>query len=377
MSEKIRKNIHIEVLKYAHEKSEFICTKLSKDLNFNQNEKQLFFGKLIHDKTLLQNLDKNQKTDRGEETMFTISTEGRFKLLEFEQLENASQTSMVAINKANLSIYIALVAVFLNILALWVAIVSLNKTQQSLELSAIPELSITAIDNGLEKDKIKEPGHYQISDSKANFILKNNFLGEVKDLDIKMIVLEMHIDQKSKHPVFCPFAYVNYTNNPSYKVDEHWQTYSILENKLYSFESLDEKKFSIDYKNLNKALQYASSSDFFIKIDVNYKRAIDGKSFLFTKIYKIFNLFTVSGDNKGLKIEYLVDTDIDKQIMIINDLNNEVVKENDYKYPIFAVYPFNENTFVNDIKSRFLPPYSLQPSKCEYFELNAKNKIIE
>ncbi len=377
MNEKIRKNIHIEILKYAHEHGEFLCKGLSVDLVFNQNEKQLFFGKLMHDKTLLQNTGRNQKTDGGEESIFTISTEGRFKLLEFEQLDSANKASTEAMNKIRISICIAISMAVIAIATLMINYFSLKKTQQSLELSTTPEVTIKAVDNGLGENKLQMPGHSQISDSYANFVLKNNFLGELKDFDIKMLILEMHTDQKSKHPVICPFAHVNYTNNPNFKVDEHWRTYSILDNKLYNLKSLEENYFSIDYKNLNPILNNATGTDFFIKIDINYKRAIDSKPFFLTKIYKIHNLISISEKTKELRTEYIVDTDIDKQIITFNDLNNQILTENNYSYPFFAIYPFNESGFVEIVKSNFIPPYSLEPSECEYFELNAKNRIIE
>ena len=42
MSSEIRKNIHIEILKYAQEHTEFIKDELMEDLKFTQEEKDLF-----------------------------------------------------------------------------------------------------------------------------------------------------------------------------------------------------------------------------------------------------------------------------------------------------------------------------------------------
>jgi len=96
MSSEIRKNIHIEILKYAQEHTEFIKDELMEDLKFTQEEKDLFVQKLINDKSLIQNTGRTKKTETGEESLFIIATEGRFKLLEYEELEEARKSSKEA-----------------------------------------------------------------------------------------------------------------------------------------------------------------------------------------------------------------------------------------------------------------------------------------
>lgn len=109
MSTKIRKNIHIRILKYAHRHSEFIAHDLMKELNFNQSEKNLFSGHLMYDKLLLHNTGRSRKTQRGMENIWTISTEGRFRLLEHQQLWWASSLGIIAIFLSTLSMLIAII----------------------------------------------------------------------------------------------------------------------------------------------------------------------------------------------------------------------------------------------------------------------------
>lgn len=97
MSDKIRKNIHIEILKYAQKHREFRMRQLTEDLEFNQNEKNLFCQDLIHSKLLLDNTGRNESTDAGQESIFTISIEGRLRLLDHQQLFWAKALGIIAI----------------------------------------------------------------------------------------------------------------------------------------------------------------------------------------------------------------------------------------------------------------------------------------
>lgn len=97
MSDKIRKNIHIEILKYAQKHREFGMRQLMEDLKFNQNEKNLFCQDLIHSKLLLDNTGRNESTNAGQESIFTISIEGRFRLLDHQQLFWAKALGIIAI----------------------------------------------------------------------------------------------------------------------------------------------------------------------------------------------------------------------------------------------------------------------------------------
>ncbi len=97
MSTKIRKNIHIQILKYAQKHREFTSGQIMKDLNFNQNEKDLWVGELIYGKLLVYNTRKTEITKTGGETIWTISIEGRFRLLEYQQLRQAKIFGIIAI----------------------------------------------------------------------------------------------------------------------------------------------------------------------------------------------------------------------------------------------------------------------------------------
>lgn len=92
----IRKDVHIEILKYAYEHGEFLCQDLMNDLEFNQNEKDYFSQILIHEGNLICNTGRNKTNDDGQHSIFTISTEGRFKLLEYDELQEARKSSQGA-----------------------------------------------------------------------------------------------------------------------------------------------------------------------------------------------------------------------------------------------------------------------------------------
>ena len=106
MSSKIRKNIHIEILKYAQDHMEFTKVELMDYLKFTKEEKALFVQKLINDKSLIQNTGRSKKTKSGEESLFIIATEGRFKLLEYEELEQARKSAKEARQFAIIAIII-------------------------------------------------------------------------------------------------------------------------------------------------------------------------------------------------------------------------------------------------------------------------------
>jgi hypothetical protein len=99
MEDKIRKNLHLEILKYAHEQIEFTYQDMFDDLNFNQTEKNLFCDNLMHGNLLIQNTCKEVpvKIGQGKTNLWTISTEGRFKLLDYQQLYWAKFLSIAAI----------------------------------------------------------------------------------------------------------------------------------------------------------------------------------------------------------------------------------------------------------------------------------------
>ena len=93
---KIRKNFYIEILKYADDKREFILNELFDDLKLDQEEKNLICQKLINSKLLFYNTGKEKINQTGKHSIFTISIEGKFKLLEYEELVDARQSSKEA-----------------------------------------------------------------------------------------------------------------------------------------------------------------------------------------------------------------------------------------------------------------------------------------
>jgi len=140
MSSKIRKNIHIEILKYAQEHIEFTKDELMSDLKFIQEEKDLFVQKLINDKSLIQNTGRNKKTKVGEESLFVIATEGRFKLLEYEELEEARKNSKKARSFAIIAIMITAVVGIIQIF------VSIHNNNSIIEKSNLPNCDFEIVE---------------------------------------------------------------------------------------------------------------------------------------------------------------------------------------------------------------------------------------
>jgi hypothetical protein len=106
----IRKNFYIQILRYAHEKDGgFILDEIFEALSVSKVEKQLITENVIHDKQLLQRVG-GRKTLHGEENEFSISSEGRFRLLAYEQLESANKAALRATWIAIASIIISTLA---------------------------------------------------------------------------------------------------------------------------------------------------------------------------------------------------------------------------------------------------------------------------
>ena len=79
----IRKNIYIEILEYAQKTTEFTIEKLVKDLNLNPSEIDLLTRS--RDSGLL--ICNIWKKKRWEDDSWTMSVEGRFRLLDYEQIQ--------------------------------------------------------------------------------------------------------------------------------------------------------------------------------------------------------------------------------------------------------------------------------------------------
>jgi hypothetical protein len=110
MEDKIRKNLPIEILKYAKEKVEFMEKQLIEDLNLDNAEKGLYSSHLRHDQSLIKSIRFD-----GPELIWTISTEGLFKLLEYEELEEARKYSKTATNLAIIAIFISIALTIISI----------------------------------------------------------------------------------------------------------------------------------------------------------------------------------------------------------------------------------------------------------------------
>lgn len=105
---KIRRDIFIEILKYADSHQEFTCFELFKDLKLNQAEKDLV-AKNLGNKLLFYNTGRLKTTKKhGKVNIFRISIEGKFQLLEYQELQEARQSAQQAKKDANLAIIIAI-----------------------------------------------------------------------------------------------------------------------------------------------------------------------------------------------------------------------------------------------------------------------------
>ena len=104
----LRKNFYIEILKYVDIKCEFTEDEIFKDLDFSEEERQLFVG-IKYNKTMLENTGrkKDVKNYGTELTVFTISPEGKFRLEEYMALDEARKSSKKAIEIATISLIIS------------------------------------------------------------------------------------------------------------------------------------------------------------------------------------------------------------------------------------------------------------------------------
>jgi len=69
---------------------------MAHDLNFSSEENHLLHDRIPHDRILIEHISQ-RSTESGSENEYAISTEGRFKLLDHEQLISARFWSLVAL----------------------------------------------------------------------------------------------------------------------------------------------------------------------------------------------------------------------------------------------------------------------------------------
>lgn len=354
MIKKIRKNIHIAILEYANEHSEFTLNELMRDLDFNQNEKDLLSQHLVNEKSVFQGLGRNKPTEAGQESLFMISTEGRFKLLEYEQLKNATESSEMAIEKSITAIEVATFSAVLTFVAVIVAVItafinfdSLKKAQLSLELNSQTSLSLE--DNNPHDPYAEKIGYINAPDYVANFVLTNNPLLDVVDVSIRPVLLKMSKDKKNNKIDLCFFGYVG-------SVDESVNKQFIVGGNIlidtiststFNLSPSEKHTFSIDYKNFIKSIPKNDEFNYLFKIDVSYRRKVDNKSFNYSKFYHIWNS------------ENLVDIDINPlSITYANEL-----KSSSSTIPN-AIYPFRDHVFFDKVKINIASPYKSTSPWC-------------
>lgn len=268
---------------------------------------------------------------------------------------------------------IALVSALAAIIAAFAACVSVGQTKESLrlmekslELDSLPVITIK--NDNIKMDSVLEKaGFVKTEDSIAYLSLVNSSLGKIVDVDIRMVLLEMSVDDKSMHPKVCFLGYINHVGNPKFFVENLLE--DNVNNKNIALDSLEKYNLSINYSSFLEKLKNEKKGNYFIKIDINYKRGVDGKSFYYSKIYHILNS------------EYIIDTDIKKDSIGLNDQKNEIVEllgVSTSTYP-FIMYPFKEQEFIDVIKSNIRAPYTgtYSSSNCEYFEMNKKINVLD
>ena len=96
----IRKDLPIEILMYAQQHVEFTEWQLMDDLHMNQVEKNLWCTYLRNGESLLSGTNRAIKIPSGEAHLWTLSVDGRFKLLAYEQAQSTRRLSWIAIGVA-------------------------------------------------------------------------------------------------------------------------------------------------------------------------------------------------------------------------------------------------------------------------------------
>ena len=375
-----KESLYIKILVWAFNRHEdgFIEEDLFNELNLSAEQKEWYLKTFRPSHIASDNLIGNLEYI-NDQHIFTLTAKGTSAAIAYLELQEAKRTAKKANYLAVVSIFIAVAGLGFNSVALYQTQQSLNKAQQSLELNTDPAIALNVKNENANSDELMLPGYSEIKNSKATLILQNNFLGGIKDVDIRMILLEMHTDQKSHYPTTCPFGYIDFTQNPDFIIPNNLQDYSILDNNLHNLKPLEEKIITIDYRNIEQLQNLKNGSYLFTKVDIKFKREIDNKQYQFSKIYKLHTLISHPGKNTNIGTttrDYLVDTDIAKEIIGYNDKMNEILSKTDLSSP-FIIYPFREETFVEAIKSNIVSPYSVNQSECAFFELNKKVKPIE
>ncbi len=101
----IRKELYIEILKYANNRSSFTADELVKDLLLNPDEEKILNDTILFD-------DYKSFFFRNTATIpmiYTISVKGRFSLLEYEKLEDARESSKIAITIAIAALIVTII----------------------------------------------------------------------------------------------------------------------------------------------------------------------------------------------------------------------------------------------------------------------------
>lgn len=105
-----KKNIYIRILKYANRKGEFTMDELYDELKLNQKQKD-FVNSGRGTTGLICNTGRIKEEGTNKNSTFTISAEGTFKLLEYEELEEARKSSKWAMRFAIIAMLLTILSV--------------------------------------------------------------------------------------------------------------------------------------------------------------------------------------------------------------------------------------------------------------------------
>lgn len=109
----VRKDFLIEVLKYANEKGTFTVDDLGSDLSLSIEEKIILMREIRNGENFVQS---TSTYDPGLTEPYSLSFDGRYKLLEHEELEAARKASDRATRFAKIAISVSLFAILISIM---------------------------------------------------------------------------------------------------------------------------------------------------------------------------------------------------------------------------------------------------------------------
>jgi hypothetical protein len=296
--------------------------------------------------------------------IFALNEKGMMAALAALESQQSKKSNRVTMFVAGFGVVVSILTLGI---AYWTGVLTqkgLEETRRSLELTAPPMLSISLDHSVNSEDSNKvtiAAGLLPAKDSTLKLRLLNNSIPTVEDVDIRMTLWKIYVDEESRHLNVCPFGYVNHTKNPLFYISS-LQTDNLF-NKKFLLKEGGEYPFVVDFSNLKNAILKPKNTRILLKVDVNFVKSASQTSHSYIKLYSL-NLL---GEN-------VVDVNLAPDLVLaLNDQGEE--KEIDgFKFPA-AVYPFREEEFLNYFKNP-TRDLDLLPSACREFILLQEQKFI-